>query len=408
MYDRAVEHFGNQVEIGPSCEEFFPECVLDPSEDITDAAGLVLLIAALHEYFRWIPEKDLLRRIRHLLSGDGAPGKITGFPGVAWDKLPHDYPGRTGDHPTDVGDLLRWAKSRMVSPLTDSGQLDGKADAIAQPSSQLLSPDETAALSDTFVKHVGDYLDWEKIKNLTARSASSSQPAEKLGEKLVEYDGRVNEEGAWLRENSPVLAAALERYGYDSSAVLRVARCAGRSGGGPAFVAPTWEETKIGLQRAAIWLRCQLAPGDIDRKFMERAVEEARKSRTEDGRIHPKVGVVIVKDGKELAVAYRGELDKGEHAEFTALERKLPDVEIAGATVYTTLEPCTTQLSPTDRNALLPSSHRHLHPPLVCRLTERVQRTALFRTDTNKSIQVLVEDGKGHITDCGKLGKDNQ
>ena len=58
-------------------------------------------------------------------------------------------------------------------------------------------------------------------------------------------------------------AAALERYGYDSSAVLRVADLAGRSGGGPAFVAPTWEETKIGLQRAAIWLRCQLAPGDI-------------------------------------------------------------------------------------------------------------------------------------------------
>ena len=179
------KHFGNQVEIGPSCEEFFPECVLDPSEDITDAAGLVLLIGGVARVFPLDTRKrPVTPYFEHLLSGDGAPGKITGFPGVAWDKLPHDYPGRTGDHPTDVGDLLRWAKSRMVSPLTDSGQLDGKADAIAQPSSQLLSPDETAALSDTFVKHVGDYLDWEKIKNLTARSASSSQPAEKLGKSL--------------------------------------------------------------------------------------------------------------------------------------------------------------------------------------------------------------------------------
>jgi len=118
---------------------------------------------------------------------------------------------------------------------------------------------------------------------------------------------------------------------------------------------------------------------DLDRKFMERAVEEARKSRTEDNRVHPKVGVVIVKDGKELAVAYRGELKEGEHAEFTAMEGKLPYVEIAGATVYTTLEPCTS------RN----------HPKLPCavRLIERkVKRVVIGMHDPNPTIS-----GKGFL-----------
>jgi pyrimidine deaminase RibD-like protein len=112
---------------------------------------------------------------------------------------------------------------------------------------------------------------------------------------------------------------------------------------------------------------------DLDRKFMERAVEEARKSRTEDSRVHPKVGVVIVKDGKELAVAYRGELSQGDHAEFTAMEKKLADVEIAGATVYTTLEPCT--------------SRNHPKVPCAVRLNERkVKRVVIGMHDPNPKI----------------------
>jgi pyrimidine deaminase RibD-like protein len=115
----------------------------------------------------------------------------------------------------------------------------------------------------------------------------------------------------------------------------------------------------------------------VDRKFMERAVEEARKSKAEDERVHPKVGVVIVKDGRELATAYRGELGDGEHAEYTALEKKLTDETIAGATVYTTLEPCTT------RN----------HPKVPCadRLIERkVSRVVIGMLDPNSEIS-----GKG-------------
>jgi pyrimidine deaminase RibD-like protein len=116
-----------------------------------------------------------------------------------------------------------------------------------------------------------------------------------------------------------------------------------------------------------------------DNDFMFQAIEESRKSKFEDSRTHPYVGVVVVKNGRLLATAYRGELASGNHAEFTALEGKLPDELIAGATVYTTLEPCTT------RN----------HPKLPCaqRLIERkVGRVVMGMLDPNPQIS-----GKGQI-----------
>jgi pyrimidine deaminase RibD-like protein len=80
---------------------------------------------------------------------------------------------------------------------------------------------------------------------------------------------------------------------------------------------------------------------DIDRQYMIMAIEEARKCRSAK-RDDPLVGAVVVdKDGKLLGTAYRGELADGDHAEFTVLEKKLRSQVIAGATVYTTLEPCT-------------------------------------------------------------------
>ena len=76
-------------------------------------------------------------------------------------------------------------------------------------------------------------------------------------------------------------------------------------------------------------------------KFMALAVEEAQKSATQEDPTRPRVGAVVVRDGGVLASAHRGEMKPGEHAEYTALERKLLDsIDVAGSTVYTTLEPC--------------------------------------------------------------------
>jgi pyrimidine deaminase RibD-like protein len=81
-----------------------------------------------------------------------------------------------------------------------------------------------------------------------------------------------------------------------------------------------------------------------DRIFCGEAIGLARKSVAEDSRLHPYVGVVIVKDGKALATGYRGETGDGDHGEYCAIKKFSADVDnadLSGCTVYTTLEPCT-------------------------------------------------------------------
>jgi pyrimidine deaminase RibD-like protein len=89
-----------------------------------------------------------------------------------------------------------------------------------------------------------------------------------------------------------------------------------------------------------------LASDEMDRYCMRLAVDEARKCVSEPGSLRPKVGAVVASESKQFVAGHRGELALGDHAEFTVLEGKCKDDVLAGATVYTTLEPCTTRNPP--------------------------------------------------------------
>ncbi|WP_308296258.1 deaminase [Streptomyces yangpuensis] len=82
-----------------------------------------------------------------------------------------------------------------------------------------------------------------------------------------------------------------------------------------------------------------------DVTWMERAIELSRKCPPAEGAFS--VGAIIVSaDGEELARGYSRETDAHVHAEESALA-KLPtdDPRLAGATLYSTLEPCSERKS---------------------------------------------------------------
>lgn len=82
-----------------------------------------------------------------------------------------------------------------------------------------------------------------------------------------------------------------------------------------------------------------------DVTWMERAIELSRKCPPTEGAFS--VGAIIVgADGEELAHGYSRETDSHVHAEESALA-KLPvdDPRLAGATLYSTLEPCSERKS---------------------------------------------------------------
>lgn len=80
-----------------------------------------------------------------------------------------------------------------------------------------------------------------------------------------------------------------------------------------------------------------------DRRFMETAVDEMLRSRSEHiTRPDPLVGAAIAdREGGFLGSTHRGRTRVGAHAEYTLIDRQLQEKDLEGSTVYVTLEPCT-------------------------------------------------------------------
>lgn len=88
-------------------------------------------------------------------------------------------------------------------------------------------------------------------------------------------------------------------------------------------------------------------PTSEDWYWMRMAVDLGKESDEEPFRANPspRVGVVIVKDGQLQGEGFRGKTGSGEHAEYGLLEL-LDELDLEGATVFTTLEPCSRRNHP--------------------------------------------------------------
>ncbi|MBC3831473.1 dCMP deaminase [Undibacterium amnicola] len=117
--------------------------------------------------------------------------------------------------------------------------------------------------------------------------------------------------------------------------------------------------------------------------FMRLAIAEMQKC---EGK--PKVGAVIVKEGKVVATGYR---HNGKHAERVAIEAaNAAGVKLKGTTIFTTLEPCVSLVSRTEPCSALIAQ---------C----GISHAYIGRYDTHPDINRL---GWKHLTDAGIVCRD--
>ena len=76
---------------------------------------------------------------------------------------------------------------------------------------------------------------------------------------------------------------------------------------------------------------------------IEKAIEISKNCINEDENPRPKVGAVLIKDEYIIETAYRGEIEEGDHAEFTLLQKKTELTNFEDTILITTLEPCTSR-----------------------------------------------------------------
>jgi pyrimidine deaminase RibD-like protein len=85
--------------------------------------------------------------------------------------------------------------------------------------------------------------------------------------------------------------------------------------------------------------------GEVDLRWLAEAVELARRS-PRSSTAYAVGALVVGGDGQVLATGYSREQDPHDHAEEAALAKIRPgDPRLATATIYSSLEPCTTRAS---------------------------------------------------------------
>ncbi len=129
-----------------------------------------------------------------------------------------------------------------------------------------------------------------------------------------------------------------------------------------------------------------------DRKFMELALEQAKKCGPTKTAFS--VGAVLVHNGNILSTGYSRELPGNTHAEQCALEKyfkKTGDRKVPpGTVIYTTMEPCSERLS-----GNLPCTDRILETDIIACFVGVVEPDTFIKN--NIGLQKLKNKGVHYI-----------